>query len=381
MIQPKRNKIAFLFGSGVSIPAKMPKTNEISDLIFEGKNIIRDSAMNFFIGNPSGFNWSIYKDVPKRVQSFIKILKSELTEYYKDSTRPINYEDVYYLLDFFRLNYYDNEGNPSFKYLLKEFEPRIKELLFPIDPLLDHNFELNELIEETRNYIKDLVTILLSQKAQSFDGFKLLKESIDNAKSFPIEIFTLNHDAIIEQFLQSETIIFNDGFEKKDNDYSFWNPCLFDVDNKINLYKIHGSVNWHYFDEESWKDRRICKVSPNAFWRNPKKSILLIGTYNKLSEYNRNPFLELFYRFNSQLNKCTHLIVSGYSFSDKGVNEKIFDWLLTNSNRKIIIIDPFVNILREKMPTILWGSWNTETIIPINDYIENIAWANIKDKL
>ena len=59
----------------------------------------------------------------------------ELNEFYKDSQESVNYEDVYYLLDFIKKNIYGTEKNPAFKYLLRNFESTIKELSVPIDPI------------------------------------------------------------------------------------------------------------------------------------------------------------------------------------------------------------------------------------------------------
>lgn len=373
--------IAFLFGAGVSIPAKLLKTNEITDLILEGKNIVRSSAESYYIDNPERNNWSIYAEAPQRVQSFLKILKSELIENYLDKIRDINYEDIFNLLVFIRRNYYRPSGNPALKYLLKEFEPKIKNLLQPLDNDLDIEFNLDQLLNETNIYIKDLVTIILSQKAKSFEGLKILREYIAENSISHFNIFTLNHDTVLEQFFDAEKINYNDGFEKADEDYYFWNPSLFDQNRTINLYKIHGSVNWHHFDENSWTDRRICKVSQRVFWREPRRSILLIGTDNKLSAYIRSAFLELYYRFYKNLTATDTLIVAGYSFSDEGINEKLFDWVLQENN-KMIIIDPDVENLKYKMWSILFSEWDkNEKIIPIKEYSENITWDRIKEYL
>lgn len=376
-----RNKIAFLFGAGVSKPAEISQTSEITKVILEGKNIYRGSAENYLIEPTNKNSWSIYAEAPQRVQEFLKVINTELSEHYKEKTRLINYEDLYNLLDFIIRNHRNNSGNPSLKYLLKEIEPRIKKLLTPFKNIPDHNFELTELLKETNIYIKDLVTIILSQKAKSFKGLAFLKDFITDNSFSPINLFTLNHDTVIEQFFEAEQIIFNDGFLKKDNDYNFWNPDLFDNNEKINLYKIHGSVNWHEFDEESWTDRRICKVSQKMFWLKPRKSILLIGTDNKLSAYIRGLFLELFYRFYKNLNNSDFLIVAGYSFGDKGINDKIFDWLLTGNNR-MIIIDPYVENLKDRMPYILHQEWDAKNkIVPIKEYIENVTLKKLEQYL
>lgn len=373
--------IAFLFGAGVSIPSKILKTEEITKLILESKKVVRSSAESYYIGNPKNNEWSVYADAPSRVQSFLNKLSQEIENYSKDKSTKISYEDIYNLLDFIIMNYHRPNKNPVLEYFLKEFEPKIKELLIPLDTRLEIEFDFSRLLDETNIYIKDLVTIVLSQKADNFTGLKFINEYINENISSHLNIFTLNHDTVIEQFFDRKNISFNDGFEKKDEDYQFWNPCLLDINGGISLYKIHGSVNWHYFDENSWKDRRICKVSHRVFWREPKRSILLIGTDNKLSAYIRGAFLELYYRFYKNLTSTDTLIVAGYSFSDEGINEKLFDWVLRENN-KMIIIDPDVENLKYKMWSILFSEWDkNEKIIPIKEYSENITWDRIKEYL
>lgn len=134
-----KNKIAFLFGAGVSKPAEISQTSEITKVILEGKNIYRGSAENYLIEPTNKNNWSIYAEAPQRVQEFLKVINTELSEHYKEKTRLINYEDLYNLLDFIIRNHRNNSGNPSLKYLLKEIEPRIKKLLTPFKNIPDKN--------------------------------------------------------------------------------------------------------------------------------------------------------------------------------------------------------------------------------------------------
>lgn len=44
MMSKTNNNIAFLFGSGVSIPSKISSTKYITDIIFTGEGIVRGPA-------------------------------------------------------------------------------------------------------------------------------------------------------------------------------------------------------------------------------------------------------------------------------------------------------------------------------------------------
>ena len=74
---------------------------------------MRGSAENFYFDNPQNYDWSLYKDIPKRVQSFLISLQKEIQDYYVEEKRIINYEDIYYLLDFIEYNFYQTDGNPA----------------------------------------------------------------------------------------------------------------------------------------------------------------------------------------------------------------------------------------------------------------------------
>ena len=370
-------KVAFLFGAGVSIPAKLPSTKCLTDQIFSGKGIVRGMAENYFFGEPQKFDYDPYQEFIPRIRTFLNLLKNELHEYYNDSKESVNYEDTYYLLDFIRKNIYGAEKNPAFKYLLKNFESTLNKLSAPIDPLINEKISLETLLNETIIYIKDSVILSLLKKPESYVGLSLLGEIISNNHFNTIDVFTLNHDLVIEEFLKSINKDFCEGFGKEVEGYRFWDQSLFELDNRINLYKLHGSVDWYYYDETSWEDRRICKCTSDIVWRDPRKPEILIGTYNKLAEYIKGIYLELFCRFYKTLNMHSYLIISGYSFSDKGINAKIIEWIYYG-NKKMIIIDPLVNSLKEKVPSSLFRIWNDKNRINlIQNNIEKVSWNDI----
>jgi len=374
-------KLAFLLGAGVSTPAEIPSTKHITDKIFSGEGIVRGMAENYFFGDPQKFDYDPYQEFIPRIKIFLDLIKNELQEYYKESNETVNYEDTYYLVDFIRKNVYGAEKNPAFKYLLKNFESTLNNLSSPIDPLIDDKISFETLLNETIRYIEYSVILSLSKKQKSFKGLSLLGEVISNNHFSTIDVFTLNHDLVIEEFLTSINKDFCEGFGEEEEGYRFWDRSLFESDNRIMLYKLHGSVDWYYYDEESWEDRRICKCTSEILWRDPRKPEILIGTYNKLAYYIKGIYLELFYRFYDTLNRHSHLIISGYSFSDKGINEKLIDWIYSG-NKKMIVIDPFVDSLKEKIPSSLIRIWNDRNkIIPIKDYIERVSWSDMQKSL
>ncbi len=71
----------------------------------------------------------------------------------------------------------------------------------------------------------------------------------------------------------------------------------------------------------------------------------------------------------------------GYGFNDRGINQKIFNWLYNPLN-KVLIIDPQTENKKVKFPSYLFSEWyESKRIKKISDYIENISWNDIQSQL
>jgi hypothetical protein len=67
-----------------------------------------------------------------------------------------------------------------------------------------------------------------------------------------IDVFTLNHDTLIEQELRDATVDFTDGFELKTDTCDYWDVDAFThPKHRIRLGKLHGSVDWHLYEPNS----------------------------------------------------------------------------------------------------------------------------------
>lgn len=70
------------------------------------------------------------------------------------------------------------------------------------------------------------------------------------------------------------------------------------------------------------------------------RPILLAGTSNKIQDYTRGIFHELHCQFRQSIDNADQLLVSGYSFGDKGINSQIINWYYAKRGRRLIIIHP-----------------------------------------
>ena len=58
------------------------------------------------------------------------------------------------------------------------------------------------------------------------------------------DVFTLNHDLLIEAVLSREGVETIDGFGQPDGDVAWWQPDAFALPSRTFFLKLHGSVNW-----------------------------------------------------------------------------------------------------------------------------------------
>ena len=162
---------------------------------------------------------------------------------------------------------------------------------------------------------------------------ELLKRSTD--EPFHINVFTLNYDLVFERvFNKNSECPVNTGF----NSEGIWNEEWFDSeDAKINLCKIHGSLDWYLNEDDT------CTLSNHEIAFNPlnpdeRKPHIILGFEYKL--FSVDPFFTLLQRFIQKLKYSKLLVVIGYSFFDNYINNIIIRHLNRNESGRILIVDP-----------------------------------------
>ncbi|MGH2744116.1 MAG: SIR2 family protein, partial [Thermoleophilaceae bacterium] len=145
---------------------------------------------------------------------------------------------------------------------------------------------------------------------------------------WPLEIFTVNYDLLLETALERMRVPYFDGFvgnlaarfhselvEATPADER-WLPASF-----VRLWKLHGSVNWAWGEE----------TGTSSVWRlgapvTDGEPAAIYPSDAKYDQSRRVPFLVLHDRLRRALNQPeTLLIVSGYAFGDQDLNELLFE--------------------------------------------------------
>ena len=161
---------------------------------------------------------------------------------------------------------------------------------------------------------------------------KLLEETTD--ENFFIKFFTLNYDLVFEKvFNSSEAKPLNNGFAN-----NIWDERSFDTQQtKINLYKIHGSLDW-YSEEDTTHSTPNYEVAFNALEPDERKPHLILGYETKL--FSVDPFFTLLQKFIEKLKEANLVVIIGYSFFDAYLNNLLIKFLNSSENKKLFIVDP-----------------------------------------
>jgi len=331
-------EFTFLMGSGLSCAAGLPSVDKITEEIFNMENVFKSSDNHYYKSKskPSEECFPEYYKHNKAIEKILKIANCEVGKYYGNNYKT-NYEELYYLVkqidDKFE---YDNPAILAF----------IEKVNIKIKSLLDSNVTFNESIRNSVKYIEDAVWHILAEKYENLTVLDFLLKEVPKGN---INIFSLNHDYLIEQILQEYKIDYVNGFKPYNKDIKIWDRNLFDQKSKIKLYKLHGSISWVRYTINNFKGYFYADIGLNDIYhlKDNKGNYLwpaegprfLIGSVNKILEYSRELFSELFYRFHFILKNTNLLIIIGYGFKDKGINSKIIEYMYHDFKNKIIIVD------------------------------------------
>ncbi len=156
-----------------------------------------------------------------------------------------------------------------------------------------------------------------------------------NSEEYYINLFTLNYDLVFEKVFNTKNEKpLNNGFSN-----NLWDTTSFDVEQtKINLYKIHGSLDW-YLEDDVTHSLPDYTIAFNPLQPDERKPHLILGYETKL--FSVDPFFTLLQKFIEKLNTANLVVVIGYSFFDAYLNNILIKFLNSNENKKLLIVDTY----------------------------------------
>ena len=399
-----RKRVAFLLGSGVSLPFETEIPNEPKSISTRGitKSLLRENQ------------WAGKDDAQKFILLLDKHVRPNLSAH---EGNLLTYEDYYEYLS--QILQYDSGEitNP----LIAETVKRIQVEWQKFPSKGTDGTAVEALVERAMDFIKHVVREALipltHEKLQPKPLEDHLRLIADVSRQYGnIDVFTLNHDLLLEEYLRQKGVgccdgfgvlqqtdgscRYCDGFYDWDGDVTrFRFKNLFDSWDSAKepfcrLIKLHGSINWFY-ESPNGAPRisdRFIKLKPGQIQRftdssgkkidyDEEQPLILSGTSLKEQEYGRNIFGAMFWKFRERLYQCDTLFCSGYGWADYGVNVCVDEWLFSApGNRFVILHDLQEDDLRKKrFWEDKWTSYiDAKKLFHVNKWLCKCYWSDIQ---
>jgi len=149
--------------------------------------------------------------------------------------------------------------------------------------------------------------------------------------------FTTNYDTLLEDALALHKKVVCDGFSG--GAVGFWNAekefsSAVTDSNTYQLYKLHGSIDWHRDDKLG-----LVRARYGAKYLSNPASIMIYPQATKYVETQKDPFASLFLGLRKTLmnEQQNTFITCGYSFGDDHINAEIESALRSEANQTTVI--------------------------------------------
>lgn len=361
--------LTVILGAGFSANAGMPTASDIAkrfNRVLKEKLISASSSEWFWIDDKDEtfiHNGKLNFDYLAYSYVFDELVK----KYVLDKGTFIYYEDFYqYIIDNFEnSNWVENIFETAKKSLLNDkpffLEEKNKEYYKRYLFAFDHK-QFSKVSAILNYLIGDILSVIPRQDAELIE---IYKGFIKYIKSFEeVDIFTLNHDMLLENILNINGIKYSKGFNTENSPIVYTdNPVPYfnnEFKEKIRIHKLHGSLDFYqfrHFNKDGLFYRPTEEVdyfmTTNYFVKHHSQ-LINPKTYELLQDYNfdivpkfitgtrktdtiKNDvlFKKLFENFEKTIANSDNLFVSGYSFNDDHLNEKIKEkeFIYINHNR------------------------------------------------
>ena len=351
------NSLVVLLGAGFSFPAGVPLASDIR------ARFDRDQKSKLLRMGSGEWMWEDDKDdttihnghlgIEQLAYSYIL---DEIVRTYNDEVDDFENYEVFFA---FIMNKFSDMD------WFKEVYNRAKETLIADKPFLIEEpeihapylliFEKDPYLEQLAQIINHLISdILFINNSKIDEAFPKYQKFIEYINQFDqVDIYTLNHDVLLEGLLQRSGLDYSRGFTTMDSEIQYEKKPLEVFKNKfstkIRVHKLHGSVD--YFRFEHYEDRgklylehtgKYNYFTTNSYRAkhyaariNPKtKKILqdmnfditpkfITGTDKMDIIDNDIMYSQLLKNFKNSINNAQTILISGYSFGDNHVNNEL----------------------------------------------------------
>jgi len=302
----------FLLGAGASMDAGCRNSRQMLDDLFVKINSIVDQNKK-----------EVYADIFSFIIATLRF-KFSLESSPSEDEEIINIEDFVILLRqlIFKEFILPDPFIGAWNNKILKWELRYPEIFTEF-----YTFIIENLINEWTKFDVEKAKCMLEP----------LRQLVSHDEVKRLDFFTLNYDLMFEEMFNSGGELgLETGFSG-----NVWRASFDEVsDAKIKYFKLHGSLDWHYDNENE-------EIELVDHGENNRDPLLIFGTGEKVVTI--DPFLFLLGEFRRQLESASLYVIIGYSFSDQHINNLIIHCLKANTLRKMVVVDPKPDNSKDKL--------------------------------
>ena len=395
-------KLILFLGAGVSVPSGLPAVEQLTRSIFR-RTYHQDGYNHFSPGRQTDPRMRA-ADVTSRIRQLLRLLsrhdkrdikrvgyspsdKRSSGAIYRGAT---TYEDLFYLCEQIRLWNIGLVDNSLVTPLMEIIERKAGGLLAG-SSIMARMSDLGSLAEQACFFIESVVAGEL--RPNGIVGFDLIFELATAPYVEQLNIVTLNHDTLVEQFLAENRVDIADGFGERDGDVRWYDESVYDKGHaRVKILKLHGSVNWYSFlvngrprpaiflgaDVIDIRDGKGAQLKP--IFRRPS----FLSGINKAVAYQRGIYADMHFRFHQLLRHCSLMVMSGYGWGDTAINFRLDTWLDQSRRNTIILLHKSPEELVERALVMASGYdyWTRcGQLIPIQKWLCEASLHDLKSHL
>ncbi len=335
-------KAAFFFGSGIAYDSKAPSVTAITGQLF-GHCWIAHTDSRYY-PNPNKGSSASAGDA-QRAQEFLRRVRDKIAPHiHAREHRDPNYEDIYASAFQILQDEISEIINPLIADSVGALKREVVDLLVEQHAHIDDN-AFASLADRSCQLVQWAVSYGLSRAVHPVN-LQTISE-VANAVG-DLDIFSLNHDGLIEAQLNNAMVPFADGFGERNGDAWIFNGDWQTEVPAVRLFKLHGSLNRFLFRFKEWD--QYAKVHSDVDQARDRDGNLLsllhpipqflTGSTVKELAYSHGVTGETFAAFRRRSLQHRTIICCGYGWGDKGINQRLNQWLREARENRIVLLDP-----------------------------------------
>ena len=162
--------------------------------------------------------------------------------------------------------------------------------------------------------VKDRLVLEEISKGQfeKYQGLKELAAKFIAPHPGLLNIITTNYDRLLEYAFSYSGIDYTDGFNGRI--FSKFDTKNFKEKGMVNLFKVHGSLNWFQIkDEAKFQSERIVESKP----------LIICPGKSKFEQALTVPYRDILIKSDEAINKASAFLAIGFGFNDKHLTPKV----------------------------------------------------------